>query len=391
MISWLENGVKDSLKIQIKRQMKALTESARTIQAFFKIAKDEQELQQDNFSELQPTQSYLPYFNNTVSTTLPRTTNQSQNPPPQTYTNSQPSNVSYRPNPPYVRLQDPPNLQTSLAKPYNSVNSQRSSIVRPRSSFSFTNIRQSQRTNGPSSDTLHQHTRQYDPCSICHRINHRTIDCYYRKSNGCYNCGHSGHQIKIQGHRTWIIADVATNLVTDLLLGTDWITQNSVIIDSSQQRIILVNKCHQVIAYTPFVEPPDNRFPVFLIDQITLPPYSEQCIDVAVPSLFGNVNNVMFESTPHLYSKSILAANALIAAEYHKTRIIVINASDCQRTLSKNTRLGAISYQPESNVCLTIPMISNKRNYRTDPGIAKRREHPRTATNSHEHPRTPPN
>ncbi|CAF1345271.1 unnamed protein product [Didymodactylos carnosus] len=317
MISWLENGVKDSLKIQIKRQMKALTESARTIQAFFKIAKDEQELQQDNFSELQPTQSYLPYFNNTVSTTLPRTTNQSQNPPPQTYTNSQPSNVSYRPNPPYVRLQDPPNLQTSLAKPYNS--------------------------------------------------------------------------IKIQGHRTCIIADVATNLVTDLLLGTDWITQNSVIIDSPQQRIILVNKCHQVIAYTPFVEPPDIRFPVFLIDQITLPPYSEQCIDVAVPSLFGNVNNVMFESTPHLYSKSILAANALIAAEYHKTRIIVINASDCQRTLSKNTRLGAISYQPESNVCLTIPMISNKRNYRTDPGIAKRREHPRTATNSHEHPRTPPN
>ncbi|CAF1566319.1 unnamed protein product [Didymodactylos carnosus] len=196
MISWLENGVKDSLKIQIKRQMKALTESARTIQAFFKIAKDEQELQQDNFSELQPTQSYLPYFNNTVSTTLPRTTNQFQNPPPQTYTNSQRSNVSYRPNPPYVRLQDPPNLQTSLAKSYNSVNSQRSSIVRPRSSFSFNNIRQSQRTNGPSSDTLQQHTRQYDPCSICHQINHRTIDCYYRKSNGCYNCGHSGHQVR---------------------------------------------------------------------------------------------------------------------------------------------------------------------------------------------------
>ncbi|CAF1170021.1 unnamed protein product [Didymodactylos carnosus] len=129
MISWIENGVKDSLKIQIKRQMKAFTESVRTIQAFFKIAKDEQELQQENFSELQPTQSYLPYFNNTVSTTLPRTTNQFQNPPPQTYTNSQPSNLSYRPNPPYVRLQNPPNLQTSLAKPYNPVNSQRSPIV----------------------------------------------------------------------------------------------------------------------------------------------------------------------------------------------------------------------------------------------------------------------
>ncbi|CAF3897259.1 unnamed protein product, partial [Rotaria sp. Silwood1] len=48
IISWLENGIKDSLKIQIKRQMKLLSESARTTQAFLKIAKDEQELQEEN-------------------------------------------------------------------------------------------------------------------------------------------------------------------------------------------------------------------------------------------------------------------------------------------------------------------------------------------------------
>ncbi|CAF5029277.1 unnamed protein product, partial [Rotaria sp. Silwood1] len=37
MISWLQNGIKDSLKTQIKRQMKLLPESARTSQAFLKI------------------------------------------------------------------------------------------------------------------------------------------------------------------------------------------------------------------------------------------------------------------------------------------------------------------------------------------------------------------
>ncbi|CAF3936378.1 unnamed protein product [Rotaria sp. Silwood1] len=47
MISWLENGIKDSLKVQIQRQMKLLSESTRTTQAFLKIAKDEQELQED--------------------------------------------------------------------------------------------------------------------------------------------------------------------------------------------------------------------------------------------------------------------------------------------------------------------------------------------------------
>jgi len=36
MISWLQNGIKDSLKTQIKRQMKLLPESARTTQAFLK-------------------------------------------------------------------------------------------------------------------------------------------------------------------------------------------------------------------------------------------------------------------------------------------------------------------------------------------------------------------
>ncbi|CAF1281873.1 unnamed protein product [Didymodactylos carnosus] len=154
--------------------MKVLTKSAITIQAFFKIAKGEQELQQDNFFGPQPTHSYLSYFNNKVWTTLPRTAGQFQNPPPQTFTNFQPSNLSYRLNPPNVRLH-PSNLQASLPESYNLV---------------------SQRTHDPSSDTLHQHTRQHDPCSICHRINHRTIDCYYKKLNGCWNCGHSGHRVR---------------------------------------------------------------------------------------------------------------------------------------------------------------------------------------------------
>ncbi|CAF4944337.1 unnamed protein product, partial [Rotaria magnacalcarata] len=55
IISWLENGIKDSLKIPSKRQMKALSDSARTTQAFLKIAKDEQELQEENAPERETT------------------------------------------------------------------------------------------------------------------------------------------------------------------------------------------------------------------------------------------------------------------------------------------------------------------------------------------------
>lgn len=70
MISWLENRTNDSLRIQIKRQMKLLPESARTTQAFLKIAKDEQELPTEIFSESEPTLAYMPYFTKTVFTRL---------------------------------------------------------------------------------------------------------------------------------------------------------------------------------------------------------------------------------------------------------------------------------------------------------------------------------
>ena len=49
-------------------------------------------------------------------------------------------------------------------------------------------------------------------------------------------------EIQIQGDKTIIVADVATNLVTDLLLGNDGIGENNVIIDSPQQQALVSGK-----------------------------------------------------------------------------------------------------------------------------------------------------
>ncbi|CAF3315199.1 unnamed protein product [Rotaria sp. Silwood2] len=35
--------------------------------------------------------------------------------------------------------------------------------------------------------TQHQFTK----CRICARTNHRTIDCFYKRTTGCFNCGHN--------------------------------------------------------------------------------------------------------------------------------------------------------------------------------------------------------
>ena len=80
-ISWLENGIKDSLKIPTKRQMKLLSEEEHTTQMFLKVAKDEQELQEESPSTTEANStSHTPYFANTVATTLRPTENTSTTP-----------------------------------------------------------------------------------------------------------------------------------------------------------------------------------------------------------------------------------------------------------------------------------------------------------------------
>jgi transposase InsO family protein len=188
---------------------------------------------------------------------------------------------------------------------------------------------------------------------------------YRKKSHKSANCtsinivGEIELEIKIQGHKTLILADVATNLVTDLLLGNDWITENNVIIHSPQQRIFLTDKHNRIISTTPFITPPDVQLPILLIDEITLPPYSEKYVDVTVPSRMNNITEALFEPASNLYSKQILLTNALIRIDNNKSRLMIINANNRQRTLSKNTKLGYISCQSESNNYFILPVLAN--------------------------------
>ena len=200
------------------------------------------------------------------------------------------------------------------------------------------------------------------------QIHHKKFT-YRRKSHKSANCtsvnitGEIELEVKIQGYKTLILADVATNLVTDLLLGNDWITQNNVIIHSPQQRIFLADKYHRIIATTPFIRPPDVQLPILLTDEITLPPYSERCIDVKVSSRMNSITEALFEPASNLYSKRILLTNAVIRIDNSRSKLMIINANNQQRTLSKNTKLGYISYQSKLNNYLILPVSSEEDKY----------------------------
>ncbi|CAF2564518.1 unnamed protein product [Rotaria sp. Silwood2] len=321
MISWLQNGIKDSLKTQIKRQMKLLPESARTTQAFLKIAKDEQELQEEDSSEQEPHNlptNYSQRNQEAIVKSYSFTQHDSQR-----RSCSVCQRINHR------------TIDCYYKKPYGCYKCGQSDHHIRDCSQGFvltgtcdgghsSNKQQNPSTTNYASSTLRtpiyinvqvnnkQHPAIVDTGSAVTIINQQLLKkiyhtefVYKKKLHKSANCtpiniiGEIQLEVKIQGHKTLIIADVATNLITDLLLGSDWIIQNNVIIDSLQRHITLIDKNRRELATAPFVQPSNLQF----------------------------------------------------------------SATNRQRKLSKNTQLGHISYQTELNNHLILPVLSEDANY----------------------------
>ena len=181
------------------------------------------------------------------------------------------------------------------------------------------------------------------------------------KSANCSNINVTGEiplHMQIQGYKASILAHVTTNVITDLLLGNDWITANNVIIDSHQRRIFLTDQHRHVLAKASFVKTLNSQIPVPLAEQITLPSYSEKYVKIKVLPQTINRFETLFEPTPYLQSKQIILANALITVDNNMSSIPIINANNHQKTLSKNTMLGHISYEPFNGNQLILPILS---------------------------------
>ncbi|CAF3391711.1 unnamed protein product [Rotaria socialis] len=163
--------------------------------------------------------------------------------------------------------------------------------------------------------------------------------------------GETTLEINIHGLKTEVIADVATNLITDLILGSDWIQRNKVYILTPEQRIMIRSKGKEVS--TPFITPPILNYPATLTNHITIPPFSEHMVEAKVPQ--HNRIDVLFEPNPRLKNKALFIASALLHIEDKRIRISIINATDRQQTLSKGTKLG-IATQIAASIGVTMPL-----------------------------------
>ncbi|CAF1384228.1 unnamed protein product [Didymodactylos carnosus] len=75
--------------------------------------------------------------------------------------------------------------------------------------------------------------------------------------------------------------------------------ENNIIIHSPQRHIFLIDDHDRIVATAPFIKRPDFHLPVLLIDEITLPPYSEKWVDVKVLSHMNNITEALFEPAPN--------------------------------------------------------------------------------------------
>ena len=156
--------------------------------------------------------------------------------------------------------------------------------------------------------------------------------------------------ITIDGITTTITADVATDLVTNLILGSDWIRTNNVYILTPEQRIMI--RKHGREASTPFIKPPILNYPALLTNYITLSPFSEHIVEAQLQP--QTMTNALFEPNPRLQRKALFMACTLLNINEGKATISIINATNRRQTLSEGTRIGMVT-QMANSVSLIVP------------------------------------
>jgi len=149
IFNYLQDGLREQLKIHVKRHMKILN-SELTPAIFLKIARNEEELQHEISSSHQPSiVPSQPYFARlTAATGKPITPHQNHIRTPNTLNVRPPRSTTYQ---------------------HSSLSSRPRPLMPP---------------------------TQYQPCLICNKSNHRTIDCYSKQPTGCYKCGVPDHNVR---------------------------------------------------------------------------------------------------------------------------------------------------------------------------------------------------
>ena len=116
-------------------------------------------------------------------------------------------------------------------------------------------------------------------------------------------------EIKINGLSTFVTASTSSSLVTDVLVGTDWLNQYVLCLDISTRRLTLQDNTGQTTTTSLIQSNNTSCCTVQLLNQITIPQYSEPIITATV--YLPNSSNLFFEPSSSFNQESDGTSNRL--------------------------------------------------------------------------------
>ena len=120
------------------------------------------------------------------------------------------------------------------------------------------------------------------------------------------------------------------------------------------------------------------NYPALLVNQITLPPYSQTLVDVTTQ--ITNAKDLIFEPYGNHISKYIFTPHTLLNINDGKAKILLINGQNRQQTLSKNTRIGTISRDATFSI-FTTAHNSNTSHHPSNENVTGSFQHSRNLPN----------
>ena len=169
---------------------------------------------------------------------------------------------------------------------------------------------------------------------------YKTRLCQTANSTPLHIIGQIELNIRIKYIEATITVYVATNLITSILLGNDWINSNLVHLFGDQKHLTILDQYNKLISI-PYIVPTHIDYPALLTREITLPPYSQTLVDITCQ--VNTANNLLVEPSNRYISKFIFIPHTLLNINENKANVLLINAQNRRQTFSKNTRIGTLS------------------------------------------------
>jgi len=165
--------------------------------------------------------------------------------------------------------------------------------------------------------------------------------------------------IDFDGHLSEEIIYVSPQTNIDLLLGQTWIKKYQAILNCKDQCVTITSENgSKSIQYIPAYDDNDGnpyqQYNVRLVHDLTIKPRTVQPIDAICPSIL-NADTVIFRPRQQLQEDlSILIPNCLLNIYHHRTTLYIVNHTDTDCVLLKNSKLGKVRHVPLTSLCCSV-------------------------------------